>query len=291
MVMASSASAPAAATGEAGTGASAPDGDGGVVQAAAPKASEPAFSRPLPLTRPPVIIGLLLAIVLFGVGIWVAATTDIKARVEGNGMVISGGSFIPIVTGVEGQIVGNPLPAGTAVVQGQQVAEVAQANGARTPVLAPADGTLLAVLAVAGEVVTPGQPIGQMANTAAPLQVTAFYSIADAAKIRVGMPAQVSTADSNVNSSSSTDATVSSIASYVATDGVISTLVGGDALVDYVTRDGPVVVVSLAFPGSPTDPKDLQWSGQRPPNFGNGSVVTTAVVTGEQTVLSLVRSS
>jgi hypothetical protein len=68
-------------------------------------------------------------------------------------------------------------------------------------------------------------------------------------------------------------------------------LVGGQEVVSFLTRDGPVVAVSLEFPGTPTDPKDVQWSGQRPPRFGNGAVVKTSVATGEQTVLSLVRSN
>ena len=77
---------------------------GAAADAGTTTSAAPAFSKPLPLTRPPVIAGLVAAILLFAVGIAVAATTQVQAREQGDGMVIPGGTFIPVVSPVAGQV-------------------------------------------------------------------------------------------------------------------------------------------------------------------------------------------
>ena len=84
--------------------------------------------------------------------------------------------------------------------------------------------------------------------------MTAFYPVKAAGSIRVGMPAQVYTIDSNVNSASYTEAKVASVGEFVATDQAIATIVGSPALVSEITGDGPVVVVALSFLATPPTP-------------------------------------
>lgn len=253
-----------------------------------PKAST-AFTEPVPLTRPPVLLGLLLAVVLITAGAVATAFATVTTQVKADGMLIAGGSFFPVVSPATGQITAVQVAIGDALTAGQQVGTMAADNGQSVPITSAQAGTVAQVIMVAGAVTTAGSAVLQLVATGASLTAIAFASADKAASITLGAPVRLYPEGSTTNDAAYIQANVTAIASFVADPQQVAVAVGSTALAAQYTSAGAVRELTITPVPDPADPTGMAWStGSRSgAPVQSGMLVSADVITGDAPLITL----
>lgn len=279
----------AAAKSEPATGAPGPD----VTER---QSDQGAFTHPVPLTRPPMLLGLTLAIVLLSIGFYAVFTAQVTAQVDADGVMLSGGVTQPVVSPSTGQVSALSVSDGDQVAAGQQVASLFVSNDVVQPVITPVAGEVLQRVVRPGEVVDPGDPMMYLFEPSQPLVVTTLVPVADAVSIKAGQAARVLGVNASSNSPGYVAATVAGVAP-IAVDSTNGRFLldGGtqnDAQGSPSTGTDAQREVTITFPGNPTSVDQLQWEGTAPAEspFAQGAVVKVEIITGEKSVVSLLRN-
>lgn len=250
-----------------------------------------AFSEPVPLTRPPLLIALTFAVVLLTVGFYAVATAKVTTQVEGTGVMLSGGFTTPVVATQGGQVTSVSVAQGDPITPGQQVAELFVGD-ALAPVPTPLGGQVLQIETRVGEVVTAGDPLMLVVDPGQPLVVTAPVPADEALRLRTGMDVRVLPVDSKSNDPGYVPGVVAGI-SALPQDSIGTRQGPSSNPSDATTTDQPTRLVTVSFPNNPTSADQLQWEGTAPTPtpFGQGAVAKIEVITGEQSVLSVLNRS
>ena len=254
-----------------------------------PKANE-AFTQPVPLTRPPLLLALGLAAVLLSVGFYAVVSAKVTAQVDANGVMLSGGYTLPVVAAGNGQVASISVQAGDQVSANQVVAELFVPGGVTTPVITPLAGEVLQVEVLPGEVVASGDPVMLLVDPTEPLVVTAFVPADQAVGLRAGLPVRVLSPDASSNKPGYVPATLAGVQDLPASQQRLADVLGVNASAAAAqSTNGPLREITVAFPNAPLTPDQLQWEGTAPdPSpFGQGSVAKVEVITGEKSVMTV----
>lgn len=230
------------------------------------------FARPVPLTRPPIIAGLVLVFILITAGFLAVLGTTVATTVTGTGVLLPGGVVYPALTPTSGQLSEITVTDTQQVGQGQQLATVITPTGEAVAVLAPITGTVLAAVPPAGAPVTTGEPIVMLVPQE-PLQVQLRLPLDQASQVNIGMAAQVSALNSTVNTAGFAEGTVSAIAPTGLAD-----------LTDAASASAATVALTVSFAQDPITAAEL-------PNTAVGDAVSVRILTGDQSVAALLRGS
>ncbi len=253
-----------------------------------PKAST-AFTEPVPLTRPPVLLVLLLAVVLITAGSLATAFATVTTQVKADGMLIAGGSFFPVVAPATGQVTAVQVAIGDALEAGQQVGVIATADGQPMAITTAQAGTVAQLILITGTVIAAGTPVLQLVATGAPLTAVAFAPVDKAASITIGAAARMYPEGSTTNDTSYIQATVTGISSFVADPDQVAVALGSTALSAQYTSDGAVRELTITPVPDPADPTGMAWSpGSRSgAPVQSGMLVTVDVITGDAPLITL----
>lgn len=234
------------------------------------------FGEPVPLTRPPIMIGLSTLIVLLTVCLAVLGLVPVTTQTSAPGIAISGGRFLPIVANEPGQILSIDVKAGDKVSVGQPIATL-DISDTSPPIelRSPWDGTVAEAKATRGSVVEAQTEIALVVESAKPLEVIGFFGVDDAATISIGDVARIYTSGSSQNDSTYIPGTVSGIEQSVDSPNAITAITGGSEIGREVKDQGAVQVVSI----SPESPEGEP--------LASGQTLTVDVITGEERLFSL----
>lgn len=254
---------------------------------AAPQTKDQAFTEPVPLTRPPLLLGITLAVILLTVGVYAVATAKVTTQIEATGVMLSGGFTTPVVATQAGQVTALNVKAGDQLTAGQEVAQLF-VGSAVVPVVTPLAGEVLQTEARVGEVVDVGEPLFLLVDPAQPLVVSAPVPADDALQLRSGQQVRVLAADASTNDPAfvlGQVAGVQALPSGAARD----TRQNASGQGDSTAPTQPTREVTVTFANNPTSADQLQWEGTapNPSPFGEGAIVRLEVITGEQSVLSV----
>ncbi len=234
------------------------------------------FGEPVPLTRPPIMIGLSTLIVLLTVCLAVLGLVPVTTQTSAPGIAISGGRFLPIVANEPGQILSIDVKAGDKVSVGQPIATL-DISDTSPPIELRSqwDGTVAEVKATRGSVVEAQTEIALVVESAKPLEVIGFFGVDDAATVSVGDVARIYTSGSSQNDSTYIPGTVSGIEQSVDSPNAITAITGGSEIGREVKDQGAVQVVRI----SPESPEGEP--------LASGQTLTVDVITGEERLFSL----
>ena len=255
----------------------------------ATKANE-AFTQPVPLTRPPLLLALGLAAVLLSLGFYAVASAKVTAQVQANGVMLSGGFTLPVVAAASGQVASIGVQVGDQVSANQPVGELFVPGGLTSPIITPLAGEVLQVEALPGEVVSAGDPVMLLVDPTEPLVVTAFVPADQAVGIRSGQPVRVLSPDASSNEPGYVPATVAGVQDLPASQQRLADVLDvNPSTASDATSSGPLREITVSFPNSPLTADQLQWEGTapNPSPFGQGSVAKVEVITGEKSLLSV----
>lgn len=258
--------------------------------ATSPVKNQP-FTEPVPLTRPPLLIALTLAVALLSIGFYAVATAKVTTQIDGTGVMLSGGFASPVVATQAGQVTSVAVAPGDQVTTGQEVGQLFVGN-AIVPAVSPLSGQVLQLEARVGEVVEAGEPLLLIIDPNQPLVVTVPIPADQAMSLRTGQQVRVLPANASNNDPGF----------------VIGEVAGVQALPSGTTRERqdsatdsssptpstqPTRELTVTFADNPTSADQLQWQGTQPdPSpFGQGAIVRVEVITGEQSVLSVLSRS
>lgn len=266
------------------TQASTPD-----TRSAAPTARE-AFSEPVPLTRPPLLIALTLAAVLLSVGFYAVASAKVTTQIEATGVMLSGGFTSPVVAAEAGQVTGLSVKPGDQISPGQEVGQLFVGN-AIVPTLSPLAGQVIQLEARVGEVVSAGDPLLLLVDPNQPLVVTAPIPADQAVSLRAGQQVRVLPADSSSNDPGFVLGEVAGVQALPSGTSDAQREATANASGTSASTQ-PTRTLTVSFPNNPTSADQLQWQGTQPSSpLGQGSIVRVEVITGEQSVLSVLGRS
>lgn len=255
----------------------------------ATKANE-AFTQPVPLTRPPLLLALGLAAVLLSLGFYAVASAKVTAQVDAVGVMLSGGFTLPVVAAETGQVASVSVKAGDQVSANQPVGELFVADGSTSPIITPLAGEVLQVEMLPGEVVSTGDPVMLLVDPNQPLVVTAFVPVDQAVGLRAGQPVRVTSPDASTNRPGYVPATLAGVQDLPASQQRLADVLDvNPSTASGATPSGPLREITVSFPNSPLTADQLQWEGTapNPSPFGQGTVAKVEVITGEKSLLSV----
>ncbi len=231
------------------------------------------------LGRPLLVTLAGLCLVVAAIVVW-AFFGRVPQTVSGFGYVVPAQGFTEVGTAVNGLVETVKVQPGQRVSQGDELLRVEIVGGDVESIISPVDAIVTEVVAIAGRITQPGDPMIYLQPADAALVVKTFISVANSHTIEVGAPAAMSPAGApraaqygvirgSVISTSPTPVSAERI-SYI---------VGGNtSLVEYFLSSGPVVEVTVELLQDPSTPSGYSWSiGQGPDveiNAGSLSEVT-----------------
>jgi multidrug efflux pump subunit AcrA (membrane-fusion protein) len=265
--------------------------------AAAARHTTRPFTAPVPLSRPPLLFGLAGAVILITIGLYAVLSVSVTTQVTSDGLLVPGGSVQPVVSLTGGQLSELAVNAGDQVAAGQVVGQMFVASGAIDPIVSPWAGQVLQTAVRAGEVVSAGDLLMFLSDPQQPVVVTTFVRAEDAIAIRSGQSARVVPLNGGTNSPAYVSGTVAGVDPLPVSPARLSQAralapVEASSQVGGNSQSSPLREVTVSFPGDPTSTDQLTWVGVPPTNdpFAEGSVVKVEIVTGEESVLGLLRS-
>ena len=252
-----------------------------------PAASGSPFDVPVSLTRPPVMVSLVLVVLVLAVGLYAAFSSTVTTTADGTGVLLNGGTSIAVAAPAVGQLANVSVGAGDVVAAQQPIAQINGLQGGSTQVVAPSAGTVVQMVARAGSAVKPGDVVAQLVDTQQPLLVSGFVPESEMSGVQVGALAQVYPLAAST-SPGYLAGTVTFVDGLVASDALIGSVLGSEQLGQLATVEGPVRLIQVGLDQPVTDPASLQWTGTAPASpLSSGSPVRIEVVTGQESVASL----
>jgi HlyD family secretion protein len=157
-------------------------------------------------------------------------------------------------------------------------------------VVSPFSGRVLELLVVRGDVVSPGTPILSVEVLSEDLIAVLFVPAADGKRIHPGMAARVSPTTVKREEYGFLEGRVTWTAAYPSTSRGMIRLLGNEALVAKLMKEGPPLQINVALERDPRTPTGYRWSSSRGPNLkiSSGTLTTGSIIVKQDRPMSLV---
>lgn len=157
-------------------------------------------------------------------------------------------------------------------------------------VVSPFSGRVLELLVVRGDVVSPGTPILSVEVLSEDLIAVLFVPAADGKRIHPGMTARVSPTTVKREEYGFLEGRVTWTAAYPSTSRGMIRLLGNEALVAKLMKEGPPLQINVALERDPRTPTGYRWSSSRGPNLkiSSGTLTTGSIIVKQDRPMSLV---
>lgn len=157
-------------------------------------------------------------------------------------------------------------------------------------VVSPFSGRVLELLVVRGDVVSPGTPILSVEVLSEELQAVLFVPAGEGKRIHPGLPARISPTTVKREEYGYMLGRVTWTSAFPATARGMTRLIGNEALVTKLLKEGPPIQVNVALTRDPRTPTGYRWSSSRGPNLkiSSGTLATGSIVVKEDRPVSLV---
>jgi HlyD family secretion protein len=151
-------------------------------------------------------------------------------------------------------------------------------------------GRVLEVLVDRGAVVNPGTPILSLEVMSEELVAYLFVPASDGKRVQPGMEVRLSPSTVKREEYGSMLGKVTKAAAFPATQRSMLLLLGNEALVAELMKDGPPIQVDVALEGDPSTPTGYRWSSSRGPDLeiSSGTLASGSIIVKEDRPISLV---
>jgi HlyD family secretion protein len=151
-------------------------------------------------------------------------------------------------------------------------------------------GRVLEVLADRGDVVSPGTPILSLELTSKDLMAVLFIPASAGKKVQPGMRVRVSPSTVKREEFGSMIGKVVWAAEFPSTQKGMNRVLGNEALVEKLMKEGPPIQVNVALERDAATPTGYRWSSSTGPSLSisSGTLATGAVVVREERPIRLI---
>ncbi len=157
-------------------------------------------------------------------------------------------------------------------------------------VVSPFSGRVLELLVVRGDVVNPGTPMLSVEVLSEDLIAVLFVPATEGKRIRPGLKARISPTTVKREEYGFMEGKVVWTSAFPSTSRGMIRLLGNEALVTKLMKEGPPLQVNVALDRDPRTPTGYRWSSSRGPNLkiSSGTLTTGSVIVREDRPVSLV---
>ncbi|HEV7515525.1 MAG TPA: NHLP bacteriocin system secretion protein, partial [Thermoanaerobaculia bacterium] len=157
-------------------------------------------------------------------------------------------------------------------------------------VVSPFSGRVLELLVVRGDVVNPGTPILSVEVLSEELQAVLFVPAAEGKRIHPGLAARISPTTVKREEYGFMEGEVRWTSAFPSTSRGMIRLLGNEALVAKLMKEGPPIQVDVTLTRDPRTPTGYRWSSSGGPNLkiSSGTLATGSIIVKEARPLSLV---
>ena len=151
-------------------------------------------------------------------------------------------------------------------------------------------GRVLEVLVDRGAVVSPGTPILSLEVMSEELVAYLFVPASDGKRVQPGMEVRLSPSTVKREEFGSMLGKVTKAAAFPATQRSMLLLLGNEALVTDLMKDGPPIQVDVALEHDPATPTGYRWSSSRGPDLeiSSGTLASGSIIVKEDRPIALV---
>jgi HlyD family secretion protein len=162
--------------------------------------------------------------------------------------------------------------------------------GESARVVSSHDGRVLEVLADRGDVVSPGTPILNLELTSKDLMAVLFIPASAGKRVQPGMRVRVSPSTVKREEFGSMLGKVVWAAEFPSTQKGMNRVLGNEALVEKLMKEGPPIQVNVALDRDASTPTGYRWSSSTGPSLSisSGTLATGAVVVREERPIRLI---
>lgn len=156
--------------------------------------------------------------------------------------------------------------------------------------VSPHAGRVLELLVDRGDVVSPGTPILNLEVVSEELMAVLFVPATAGKRIQPGMTVRISPSTVKREEYGFMLGRVTWAAGFPSTARGMTRLLGNEALVQKLMKEGPPLQVNVTLERSPSTPTGYRWSSSTGPNLeiSSGTLATGSVVVKEEQPISLV---
>jgi HlyD family secretion protein len=161
--------------------------------------------------------------------------------------------------------------------------------GESARVVSPHDGRVLEVLADRGDVVTPGTPLLNLEVTSKDLMAVLFIPASAGKRVQPGMRVRISPSTVKREEFGSMLGKVVWAAEFPSTQKGMVRVLGNEALVASLMKEGPPIQVNVALERDPSTPTGFHWSSSQGPavKISSGTLAEGSVIVREDRPISL----
>jgi multidrug efflux pump subunit AcrA (membrane-fusion protein) len=231
------------------------------------------------------VAGLIAALVFWGF------TGSIPVTVQGEGILLRGGSIDTLATSVSGQVLDIYIEAGDVVAEGDVVARISRAEEeVITPLTSPLDGRILEVRVSEGSFVQVGTTLASLEPVDAPLEAILYVSPTEGKNIEPGMSVQLSPSTVQPEEHGFLLGTVTSIGKFPATTQGMLRVLGSEDLVRRLSTGGNPIEVHVRLRENDANPSGYEWSSPQGPGIEmqSGTITTGKILLKEIRPISMV---
>jgi HlyD family secretion protein len=157
-------------------------------------------------------------------------------------------------------------------------------------VVSPHAGRVLEVLADRGDVVSPGMPILNLEVVSRELMAVLFVPASAGKRVQPGMPVRISPSTVKREEYGSMLGRVAWAAEFPSTQKGMNRVLGNEALVTKLMKEGPPIQVNVALERDAATPTGYRWSSSTGPSveISSGTLATGAVIVRREKPIHLV---
>jgi len=205
----------------------------------------------------------IFALAAIGVLLVFAAVWGIFGHVpvglDGRGVIVAGSGVQPVVATAEGTLIALPGQVGDVVPEGAAIARMRTTTGEIVALRAPAAGRLAQRSPQLGSFLRPGDAVATVEPAGAQPSAIVFVPVETDRRVTAGMPVRLSPADAPPDVFGFLRGHVTYAAPFPASSDRIRAALQNDAVASGFSPDVPVREVHIALDTGPTG--NLLWSG------------------------------
>jgi multidrug resistance efflux pump len=236
------------------------------------------------VTVPGWLITAALLIAVAGAAGWATFAT-VARTVSASGVITHSAGVSPLDAVIGGQINRVWVTADQQVRKGTPLYRVVDSAGQATVVRSPWDAEVTTWLAREGQVLSPGQQVGEFVRLDTPgdkLQATVYLLAGDASLVHPGSPVQLEADAAPASVFGTLHGDVTSVGRFPQTEQSLTAFLGDTVDVRQLLAAGSVVAVTIKLAPDASAPSGLMWSKAGPPFALNSLSHVTARFTVAQ---------
>jgi hypothetical protein len=227
-----------------------------------------------------------IGVLLLFVMLWTVFGT-VPVGLQGRGVILAGSGEQPVVAAAEGTLIALPRQVGDVVAQGAAIARMRTTSGDIVALRAPVAGRLAQRSPQSGTVVRPGDAVAVIEPVGAVPTAVVFVPVETDRRVAAGMPVRLSPADARPDVFGFLRGHVSYAAPFPASADRIRAALQNDAVAASFSQDVPVREVHVALDVDAQG--NLIWSGlQNNRSLSPGTPCYATIVVEERAPISFV---